>query len=171
MTIEERLLKLERQVRFYRVVVLIITIVTLGGFLTGFQGQQEMEKDLKVRYLTADSVWAKNLYLENGKGDPEFSLGHDGFLLKNKSFNVTLAIFPKIGKVCLFLNGVENPSTVQICNTAEGEPSLEMVDKEGFSAILGVNETVTPATGEKHKTSAASLILFNKDKKIIRKIP
>jgi hypothetical protein len=49
---------------------------------------------------------------------------------------------------------------------------LEVSDDEGFKAGLGVEKNlVTPRTGETHKTSAASLLLFDKDKKVIWKAP
>jgi hypothetical protein len=44
-------------------------------------------------------------------------------------------------------------------------------DAQGFSAILGENIMVTPRTGEEHKTSAASLILFDKERNVLWKAP
>lgn len=44
-------------------------------------------------------------------------------------------------------------------------------DTDGFAATLGVTDLVTPRTGEKHKTSAASLILFDKDKNVLWRAP
>ena len=49
--------------------------------------------------------------------------------------------------------------------------TVSVIDAEGFAATLGVTELVTPRTGEKHKTSAASLVLFDKDKNVIWKAP
>jgi len=45
------------------------------------------------------------------------------------------------------------------------------VDGEGFEAILGKADLVTPRTGEKHSTSAASLVLFDKSKNVIWQAP
>jgi hypothetical protein len=44
-------------------------------------------------------------------------------------------------------------------------------DTQGFKAAMGTQELVTPRTGEEHKTSAASLILFDKDKNVLWKAP
>jgi len=44
-------------------------------------------------------------------------------------------------------------------------------DEQGFQAILGTTELATPRTGETHKTSAASLVLFDKNKSVIWKAP
>ncbi len=44
-------------------------------------------------------------------------------------------------------------------------------DEQGFRATLGTTDLTTPRTGEAHRTSAASLVLFDKDKKVIWKAP
>jgi hypothetical protein len=44
-------------------------------------------------------------------------------------------------------------------------------DEQGFSATLGVANLQTPRTGETQKRSAASLVLFDKDKNVIWKAP
>jgi hypothetical protein len=49
---------------------------------------------------------------------------------------------------------------------------LELSDDAGFKSSLGVTkELVTLRTGETHQTSAASLLLFDKDKNVIWKAP
>jgi hypothetical protein len=49
--------------------------------------------------------------------------------------------------------------------------SLRLEDHQRFSAILGTAESVTPRTGEKHTTSAASLVMVDKDGHTIWKAP
>ena len=39
-------------------------------------------------------------------------------------------------------------------------PGLDLYDANGFEAEIGVTDLITPATGETHKTSAASIALF-----------
>lgn len=53
------------------------------------------------------------------------------------------------------------------------EPSIIIRDTQGFSATLGVADTVTTVTGEQHKTTAASLKLFGpgKDGRVIWSTP
>jgi hypothetical protein len=46
-----------------------------------------------------------------------------------------------------------------------------ILDEQGFSADLGQTNLETPRTGETQKTSAASLILFDKEKHVIWKAP
>jgi len=49
---------------------------------------------------------------------------------------------------------------------------VELSDDDGYKAGLGVEKNlVTPRTGETHKTSAASLLLFDRDKNVIWKAP
>jgi hypothetical protein len=50
-------------------------------------------------------------------------------------------------------------------------PSVEIRDKEGFQASLGSTNLITERTGEARTTSAASLTLFGKDRKILWKAP
>jgi hypothetical protein len=50
-------------------------------------------------------------------------------------------------------------------------PNLELFDRQGYSAVVGNTGLVTPITGETHQTSAASLILFDKDKNVLWKAP
>ena len=52
-----------------------------------------------------------------------------------------------------------------------GEDGLEISDEEGFQTIIGTTDLVTPRTGETHKTSAASVVLSDKDKKVLWKAP
>lgn len=48
---------------------------------------------------------------------------------------------------------------------------LYLTDAQGFATQLGVAEIIAPRTGETQKTSAASLILFDKDKRVIWRAP
>lgn len=50
-------------------------------------------------------------------------------------------------------------------------PNLTLKDSQGFESRLGVSSTETTRTGESHKTSAASLVFFDKDGKVIEKFP
>jgi len=52
-----------------------------------------------------------------------------------------------------------------------GMPSLTVSDNEGFQTTVGTALLETTRTGETHKTSAASVVLFDKDKNVIWKAP
>jgi hypothetical protein len=57
-----------------------------------------------------------------------------------------------------------------IIDTSEG-PSVHVTDREGFSAALGVSSLVTTKTGYKNQTSAAAVVLFGKDNKVLWSAP
>jgi hypothetical protein len=48
---------------------------------------------------------------------------------------------------------------------------VDVTDEEGFEAAVGTEDLVTPRTGEIHKTSAASLVLLDKNKNVLWKAP
>lgn len=48
---------------------------------------------------------------------------------------------------------------------------VDTFDADGYQAILGTADLVIPRTGESHKTSAASLVMFDKNKNVIWKAP
>ena len=50
-------------------------------------------------------------------------------------------------------------------------PSIRILDNEGFEAVLGSTSTVETRTGRTNQTSAASLILFGKDRRVIWSAP
>lgn len=74
----------------------------------------------------------------------------------------------------LGLNGDENKSYIDLSSKGQlnamhlqvtsGKPTIELLDEKGFRTTLGVTSTVTPRTGEKHETSAASITMFSNDK-------
>jgi hypothetical protein len=52
-----------------------------------------------------------------------------------------------------------------------GEPHIHLLDSQGFRMVLGTTNTVTPATGATQRTSAASLVMFSKDNKVLWSAP
>lgn len=52
-----------------------------------------------------------------------------------------------------------------------GMPSLTVSDNEGFQTTVGTELLETTRTGETHKTSAASVVLFDKEKNVLWKAP
>jgi hypothetical protein len=57
-----------------------------------------------------------------------------------------------------------------IVGDADG-PLVSLRDEQGYQTTLGTTDLETPRTGEAHKTSAASLVMFNKDGKVIWSAP
>lgn len=50
-------------------------------------------------------------------------------------------------------------------------PELKLNDANGFETAIGATDLITPTTGETQTTSAASLVLFGKDKKVLWSAP
>ena len=55
-------------------------------------------------------------------------------------------------------------------NFGKNGPSLNLQDGNGFSTLIGASQTKNP-NRQVQKTSAASIVLFDKDKKVIWKAP
>ena len=58
-----------------------------------------------------------------------------------------------------------------LANDSERGAYLRLSDKEGFQTTIGSADLITPQTGERHTTSAASVVLVDKDKKVIWQAP
>ncbi len=56
-------------------------------------------------------------------------------------------------------------------NVSLGQGSIGVGDGQGFRTTIGSTELGTPRTGETHKTSAASIVLFGKDRKVLWSAP
>jgi hypothetical protein len=50
-------------------------------------------------------------------------------------------------------------------------PSLVLSDKGGFKTTVGTTDLQTPRTGQTHRSSAASVMLFGKDNKVLWSVP
>jgi len=70
----------------------------------------------------------------------------------------SLMISPDDARASLFIEG-------------GARPKIQITDEEGFQAVLGSTGTVETRTGRTNQTSAASLILFDKDSKVIWSAP
>jgi hypothetical protein len=70
----------------------------------------------------------------------------------------------------IFFSTDEKDGEQKISMYAAG-PTIELTDKQGFETTIGVTSLETVKTGESHKTSAASIVIFDKEKKAIWKAP
>jgi len=69
------------------------------------------------------------------------------------------------------LHGEDGNVLALLSVTQEGRSTLSLFDNEGFRTTIGNIELLTPSTGETHKTSAASVVMFDKDKNVLWKAP
>lgn len=93
-----------------------------------------------------------------------------GLVLNDKGgeMRASLTLVPSGPGLTLYDKSGEK--SAMLSYTKDG-PSLEMEDTQGYSAVLGLGGLVTPKTGETRQTSAASLLLFDKQKNVIWKAP
>ena len=70
----------------------------------------------------------------------------------------------------LVLSDAKEQSQI-LLNARPGTPSLDLYDSEGCRAAVGGADLKTLSTGEIHKTSAASITMFDKEGKIIWRAP
>ena len=68
----------------------------------------------------------------------------------------------------LMLVGMKKGSVISLSTVS---PALSISDSEGYEATVGVNELELPKTGETHKSSAASIKLFGKDREVLWSAP
>lgn len=114
------------------------------------------------------------LALYNEKGKARVFMDGDGevntsILTVSDSQGQTLGSFSAITEYGAML-ALDNGKGEQRLFMEPGH--LQLSDDDGFQAGLGVEKNlVTPRTGETHKTSAASLLLFDRNKNVIWRAP
>jgi hypothetical protein len=112
------------------------------------------------------------LYDVNGKLRAVLAAGSNGTALQLDDANgkVRAHLGVLSDEPGLDLNGADGKSSAWLLALSDG-PILDLNDASGFETDIGVTGLVTPATGETHKTSAASIVLFGKDRKVLWSAP
>jgi hypothetical protein len=70
-----------------------------------------------------------------------------------------------------FLTMIERQGGSAFVSATQKEAHMGVTDSEGFSATVGSESLVTERTGEQRQRSAASMVLFGKDKKVLWSAP
>jgi hypothetical protein len=95
---------------------------------------------------------------------PAFSLFDDqGVEAASIQWNKSLGALVTLGGL--------NAKTEAVLAVESGGARLALTDSNGFQSVLGSNSLENETTGETHQTSAASLVMFGKDNKLIWKAP
>ena len=162
-TVIERLEELEKQNRRMKHVGTIAVIVAGVALLMGQAAQKKtVEANEFILRDTNGKIRAK---LDIFAGGPHLDLfdaaGTVRVSLNNSKDGTGLGLFDAAGKIRAGLT----------VDADADRPELTLSDQEGFEASIGTTELLTPRTGESHKTSAASVVLFGKDKKVIWQAP
>jgi hypothetical protein len=71
----------------------------------------------------------------------------------------------------LNLRSRDGKETINADINSKDGPELLLSDKEGYKTDIGHTDLITSRTGETHYTSAASVVLFGKDKHVLWSAP
>ena len=182
--------RLERQAR--RLKVLIVTF-TLGMGATVLMGQAGPVRTLeatafilkdetgmvRAKLFIDPTVKGPSLSLYDSKGQRRVWLNQnskrdaEGLILYSdppEQYGSAQVLLTPDGASLNLLSAKLKGGILLATNSIPG-PALEIVDAKGFSANVGVGEIEVPGTGEERTTSAASIILHDKNGKVIWSAP
>jgi hypothetical protein len=112
------------------------------------------------------TIEAQNFVLRDSSGNKraELSMGVDAAGLQ--FFDSKGHVTSTLTESSIVLAGPSGGGLISLnaANASNGDTTIYLRDSDGFSASLGVTDTVIAGTGQKRKTSAASLTLFGSDK-------
>ena len=173
-----RVQELENENRKMKRVGALILVAMAALILMGQAG--------KNRALDANSLVIRdsrgNVRIELGttEGDSPFlrmfanSQAFPSLVLLSEQKGSSLTFLPTGSATAMHLSTTDSPSLSLINgagDTTIGVASVHLQDSDKFRADLGIMDTLNPKTGAATKTSAASLILFGKDGKVIWQAP
>jgi hypothetical protein len=75
-----------------------------------------------------------------------------------------------VSNASIFMTPTDRQQAIELL-VGDAGPSITIGSEGGFQSILGTTNLQTANTGEQHKTSAASLVLFGKDGKVLWSAP
>lgn len=199
MTTEERIENLERQNRWMKAAGGVLVLGLAGFLFLGMmqdkkcQDKPKVLKEVKARrFVLVDETGDIRGGMYAYKEIAHFYLKSKSVKGKFGSATVSLNVSRKVPSIDLD-SGVQCKSVEDYAKKMfernkqgregpgkrfeaklgeDGSPSITLFDKEGNTrAVLGCTETVTPKTSVEHKHPESSLILYNKDAKVIFKAP
>jgi hypothetical protein len=156
-----RVEKLEKQNRFLKRAGLALLVLPAALI---FMGQSRAPRAIEAEdFILRDAAGTKRAELSmgadaagllffNSKGQTSSFLT-DGMILLGDPQNTKVK--PE--------SGLRESGYVML-SMVDSAPRVQLRDSDGFSASLGVTDTVTVGTGQTHKSSAASLTLFGAGK-------
>lgn len=160
-----RVAHLEKQNRRFKVAGMAVCIAAAAVLLMGQAAPQRTAKTIEANeFVLKDSSGVKRASLNLDIGGPNLSLDDSRGMSR-----LEMGLYPG-GSPTLRMFDPEHNVSVYLESTEDGTQLL-LSDKNGFMASIGTTDLVTPHTGETHKTSAASVVLFDKDKNVIWKTP
>ncbi len=145
----------------------------LGEILARLEKVERQNRNLKRGALLAMLLVAMLLIM--GQATSDRAIEADS-VEAHKILADVIQLSDKEGNTALLMPGFitvqsKAKSIVFISSMQDDGPSVRVVDKEGFQTWVGATALVTPKTGAQQQTSAASVILFGKDKKVLWSAP
>jgi hypothetical protein len=193
--LERRLLSVEKQNRRLRqlgaaLLVLVTSLIIMGQAPSKktVEANELVLRDgngnVRARLgMAGDFFTVPELKLVDEKGTTRVRL-RGGYDRVGGAANFSgVSVFDEHGRERGIFDADENGAALVIMNVKGADDALvraegimvsgpvTVSDEKGFRATLGTTDLVTPRSGEIHRTSAASLILFDKDKNVIWKAP
>lgn len=182
LAIQQRLARLERQNRLCRLLGLTALLLLVALFTTAQVGSRDVveAREFLVRY-------------PNGKDAIRISSDGRNPIFHMSNFDGTELTAISLGEISLFTSEgicLLSPSALTMSGSFGAQrrenvlelrrrpntlslpaPYLRLEDPNGFATVIGVSETQDQETAESSQTSAASIVMFDWDKRVIWKAP
>lgn len=179
-TLAERVEKLERQNRKLKgigatILILAATVVLMGqapGTRT-VEANEFVLKDSTGKVRGRFSIFGENTHMQlfDANGQLRSFMHVGGLTLYDGSGKARVAIITGADETILEVYGPNGETVTVGASSVDDEAGFLVSDAEGFQTRIGKASLVTPRTGETHRTSAASVLLFDKEKKVLWKAP
>jgi len=176
--IMSRLERVEKENRRMKQVALGVLVIAGSVILMG-QARPNKNKTIEAeRFIVRDergivrAEFGLDEFYERGGaslvlGAPDLAEGYDSH---NEPFVLTLH-----GGDYAWLNlrsaDSEEYLNARLAADPDTGPKLSLSDRDNYETDIGNTDLVTTRTGEKHHTSAASIVMFEKDKKVLWSAP
>ena len=173
-TVAQRLDRLERENRWWRVIACAAVGVLGFVMLTGATGSKVADEVKARKFIVVDKKGTKRgefgMVAEGVM--PLMPLGYIHLALFDKKYGVMRSTMALVGDDSphLYLNGKDGQIYMEI--EVDGSPRLTIQNNNGAKAILGQTKLMASQTGVvvEHRP-ASSLVLINKDGKVIWEAP
>jgi hypothetical protein len=147
------------------------TLMTVGRLVAGELVLNDKDGHERVNLSAGDGYGQLTLSDSLGPHRESVVINSTGVHIYQGEWPVAELGGPGAPEPLLQLWGNDKNSHRSIAISAVDDPVVRVTDESGFSAAMGSADLETTRTGEKHKTSAASLVLFGKDGKVLWSAP
>lgn len=182
----QRLEKLERQNRRMKLAGLGAIVIAGAFFLMGQASGPRTQDEVRARsFVVVDAQGKPRATLNMYIGQPRLALTDangitrasvavssrgPAVLLADANKKAVALLSVQLNGPRLDLVGVDETQGASFEVSGQG-PGLQLNDANGFETDIGVIGLTNPLIGETRTTSAASILLFGKDKKVLWSAP